>query len=495
MRTVPPTEKGKYRAIASGAIANGKPVVVNSDGTVSQVSSTGTVTAASTGTHVEFENAQITSHGLAYSTEHDRVAIAYRDHGNSNYGTVVVGTISGTSISYGTPTVYRSNSVTVGSTVYASDQSRIAIVYNNSNINRAETAIGLIDPSDNSIAIQYESDWYTGTIAYITTAFNDTQNFVTAAFMQTSDSDGYVRGFDVASNGQFVESTSNTKYEDSTIRSARQKIFYAKDVDGTNDRIVVAYADDGDSDNGKVTAGYQSGTSDYAFNLTATFNAAATGDVGAAYIGSGKFVVAYRDGGNSNHGYARVGTFNSTSEITFGTAAVFNAAATADIEVLYDSSRDKIFILYGDAGNNEYATIITGTVSGTDISFSDETALNSVASIGIYGVVDPDTNNIVVCYQNNGDSGHGYALVHSPATSSTNLTSTENYIGIAKGGSYADGQSMTVDIIGTVNDDQTSLTAGQQYFVQTDGTLSTSAGSPSVFAGTAISATELIVKE
>ena len=34
MRTVPPTEKGKYRAIASGAIANGKPVVVNSDGTV-----------------------------------------------------------------------------------------------------------------------------------------------------------------------------------------------------------------------------------------------------------------------------------------------------------------------------------------------------------------------------------------------------------------------------------------------------------------------------
>ena len=37
MRTVPPTEKGKYRAIASGAIANGKPVVVNSAGTVSVV--------------------------------------------------------------------------------------------------------------------------------------------------------------------------------------------------------------------------------------------------------------------------------------------------------------------------------------------------------------------------------------------------------------------------------------------------------------------------
>ncbi len=54
---------------------------------------------------------------------------------------------------------------------------------------------------------------------------------------------------------------------------------------------------------------------------------------------------------------------------------------------------------------------------------------------------------------------------------------------------------VNVDVIGTVNDQQSSLTAGQQYFVQTDGTLSETADSPSVFAGTAISATELVVKE
>ena len=45
-----------------------------------------------------------------------------------------------------------------------------------------------------------------------------------------------------------------------------------------------------------------------------------------------------------------------------------------------------------------------------------------------------------------------------------------------------------------MNKDQTSLTAGQTYYVQNDGTLGTSADSPSVVAGTAISATELIVK-
>ena len=38
------------------------------------------------------------------------------------------------------------------------------------------------------------------------------------------------------------------------------------------------------------------------------------------------------------------------------------------------------------------------------------------------------------------------------------------------------------------------LTAGQQYYVQTDGTLSETPANPSVLAGTAISATKLIVK-
>ena len=51
MRTVPPTEKGKYRAIASGAIANGKPVVVNSAGTVSAIDGS----AQAVGTAVVYE--------------------------------------------------------------------------------------------------------------------------------------------------------------------------------------------------------------------------------------------------------------------------------------------------------------------------------------------------------------------------------------------------------------------------------------------------------
>ena len=74
-----------------------------------------------------------------------------------------------------------------------------------------------------------------------------------------------------------------------------------------------------------------------------------------------------------------------------------------------------------------------------------------------------------------------------------NLTS-ENYIGMSTGGTYADGSSATVDIIGSLSTNQSGLTAGQSYFVQTDGTIDTTPATPEVFAGTAISATSLVVK-
>ena len=76
---------------------------------------------------------------------------------------------------------------------------------------------------------------------------------------------------------------------------------------------------------------------------------------------------------------------------------------------------------------------------------------------------------------------------------STNLTS-ENFIGISNG-VYSDGQTATIQIAGSVDDAQSSLTPGQQYYVQVDGTLSETADSPSVLAGTAVASTKLLIKK
>jgi hypothetical protein len=79
----------------------------------------------------------------------------------------------------------------------------------------------------------------------------------------------------------------------------------------------------------------------------------------------------------------------------------------------------------------------------------------------------------------------------SPGT--PNLT-THNYIGIVDA-AVADGATATVQLSSpSIDDSQSGLTTGSTYYVLPDGTLSTTAGSPSVLAGTALSATQLLIR-
>ena len=84
-----------------------------------------------------------------------------------------------------------------------------------------------------------------------------------------------------------------------------------------------------------------------------------------------------------------------------------------------------------------------------------------------------------------------YASTYFATTTVTNLTA-ENYIGIAQE-TVSTGNDVKVTTISGVDANQSSLTPAQTYYVQTNGTLSTTAGSPSVVAGTAIASTQLLV--
>ncbi len=88
-------------ATASGAITAGKPVVVNSNGTVSQVVDNSVSFAV--GSNVTFETGNINfetySVGSTFDSSNNKVVLVYSDNGNSNYGTAVVGNISGSTLS------------------------------------------------------------------------------------------------------------------------------------------------------------------------------------------------------------------------------------------------------------------------------------------------------------------------------------------------------------------------------------------------------------
>jgi len=104
---------------------------------------------------------------------------------------------------------------------------------------------------------------------------------------------------------------------------------------------------------------------------------------------------------------------------------------------------------------------------------------------------DSNANRSVIAYENDSNSSKGTGIVYS--NMGTNVT-TENFIGFSDA-AYSDGDTATVQVVTALDDAQSGLTTGSQHYVQNDGTLSTTAGSPSVLAGTALSDTEIIVKQ
>ena len=176
-----------------------------------------------------------------------------------------------------------------------------------------------------------------------------------------------------------------------------------------------------------------------------------------------------------------------------GTAVTFNSASTSYISSCYDSTAGKVVIAYKDGGNSNYGTAVVGTVSGTSISFGSEITFNNGSGDTFSYCCSIGSGKVVIPYKDSGNT-YGRAIVKQVGYTKTvtNLTS-ENFIGFSDA-AYTNGQTATIQIVGAVDDAQSGLTAGQSYYVQTNGTLSQTPATPSVFAGTAVAANKIIVK-
>jgi hypothetical protein len=105
----------------------------------------------------------------------------------------------------------------------------------------------------------------------------------------------------------------------------------------------------------------------------------------------------------------------------------------------------------------------------------------------VASAIDSSSGAFLTALRASADSNKGKGIVHKIGF--TNLTST-NFVGFSDA-AYSNGNTATIQIIGAVDDAQSSLAIGTNYFVSDTGGIDTSG---SVFAGKAISATELAVK-
>jgi len=482
---------GKYKAVASSAITNGKPVLVHTDGTVRQVSQTSDSKTQALGTNLVFESGTTNNISGIFDSTNNKVVFAYSDGSNSGYSTVVVCTIaSNGSMSRGTPVVYASHGSGGHQAIAYLGSGKVALFYKDDSGDQGGIVIGTV--SGTSVGSFGSASYFsTKNVRDTSVAYDTSTSRLVIAYRDGNNDKGW---FVVGSVSGTTPSFGTQAYFHNAATNAGIAITF----DSNSNRIVIAYVDGADSQKGKAVVGTVSGTS-MSLGTEVEFEAGTTRHVGLTFDSTNnKVIVAYEDGGDSNKGKAKVGTVSGTG-ISFGSEAVFTASNSyfepLGFPIAHDSNANKIVIVYPDESDGFDGEFVIGTVSNTSISFSSSTDFETDTVEHVALVFDSNVNKFAIAWRDGGNSNYGTTRSLQLAYSNTtNTLTTENYIGIASGGTYADTAEATIDVVGTVNKDQSGLTAGQTYFVQTDGTLGTSADDPSVVAGTAISATELIVK-
>jgi hypothetical protein len=334
-----------------------------------------------------------------------KVVIAYRDFTNEDYGTVVVGTLSGMSVSFGTEVVFNSGTTQGIKLVYDSSNEKIVLAYIDEDYSPAYSLIVKVGTVSGT-SISFGSATAVDTAVTVSGTFDSSNNKVILAF--ESEGDCNASGY---SGCAVVGTVSGTSISFGTIVEFDDGggIHHgATTFDSNSNKVVIAYDDQDDLNKGRAIVGTVSGTS-ISFGSVATFNSDEVRDIVTTFdLTNNKVVIVYRDTGNSNYGTAIVGTVSSTS-ITFGSKVVFNTAYTTGMAQISFVPGHGVLIGYSASGDGK---AVFGTVSGTSISFDDATTFgDDEGYVGIMALYDHENGNSIIIYEDGGDSSNGNALV------------------------------------------------------------------------------------
>ena len=263
-------------------------------------------------------------------------------------------------------------------------------------------------------------------------------------------------------------------------------------TENVSSRCLIAWQNGQDSDKGYARVGtiaYDSNTISFAGSAAAWESSGIANTYISSAYGHAKerVVIIYKVGSASK----AIAIEAAASSFTAGTAITLTSNEIDYNAVVYDPDAGKFVVAVMDDDDSDKGKIIGLSISGSTLTADTPiVAYDNQLSI-VAMTYDTNADKSVVAFQDiGGDFTYGKAFVFGFA--STNLTS-ENYVGIAEYAA-ADTATATVLVKGGVSTTQSSLTPGQTYFVQGDGTLALTADDPSVTAGTAVASTKLIVK-
>ena len=281
-------------------------------------------TSISFGAETTFQASGVTHTNCVYDTNADRTVITYRDSADSNNGKAIVGTVSGTGISFGTAVTFDTVYVQYPNQVYDANAQKIAIVYQDATAGDGWSIVGTV--SGTSISFGTAFRFTTDDLENHTGAYDSVAQKVVYSFRDLGNSSagttivGTISGTDI-SFGSEVVFTSNSVTKVST----------AFQVSGG--LVTVVYEDSSDSSKGKIIGGTVSGTS-ISFGSNTTYNTG--GMYGGNFItydaGQTKNVISYGTAAATYQGFGIVNfvgatNLTATNFIGISDAAILDTAS------------------------------------------------------------------------------------------------------------------------------------------------------------------------
>ena len=497
----PSPKPNTFQATASGTLSDGSTVVLNSDGTVSTVT-------GSDNYYVTSNNTRAEGSAVAFDSSNNKFVIVYRDQNNSNRGTAVVATVSGSEISFGTPVIFESGGITYPGITFDSTANRVVITYNESAI------VGQV--SGTSITFGPVNQFGSGSLGYCYPIYDSNSNKTIVIFRDTANSD-----FGSAIVGTVTGGATNSiSFGSPVVYNSILSDRHSATIDTSTNRLVIAFLT-GDT-LVQCIVGEISGTT---INFGSIVTVDSDTDCGVTpsvtFDSNVNRVVIFYGANTSNVTdpipvYTKVGTVTggATNSISFGSRSPQIALSSLEsgisriLNVIFNPNDNTILLLYPlfDSWNLTFVDIpqvgnaTIGTVTGgatNTVSIASTSVFASYDNYvygGISSAIDVSSNKILITHFDgppNFTIGDQFATVYAP-------TNVDKFIGFSDG-SYTDGQTATIQIAGGINDTQTGLTTASKYYVKRTGILTTesyingsSVGSR-ISAGTAISSNQIII--
>tara|TARA_R100001086_G_scaffold193122_1_gene110240 strand:- start:91 stop:1566 length:1476 start_codon:yes stop_codon:yes gene_type:complete len=476
-----------FEAVADGSITAGSTVVIKSTGKVANV----TDQSASNSTPAQVAGGnRLAAQDSAYDSSQNCILISYQNETSSYKACVRAATLSGSTLTFGSEV--QTDMIATGRVSIASDNNGgfILISEDSNQSNKQFAVAGTV--SGTTITIGDDAEYSDSTYSINDVMFDSASGKFVIVYVDNQNSSVLTAKVVTRSGTSFSLGTA-------VVVSSESYLYGCRCTEDTDENRVVVFASG--TSHVRCVAGAVSGTTTSWGSVVQVGSAvvrpskAGIGEgnaCGITYDSSAKATVF---GFTNNEGSSRATLLIATlsgSTATLGSLQVVDSGNKGvEVGCAYDPTVQKVIVAfgYGDSigpGNFVSATITGG--SSRSATFSSKTEFESGNTATSCVVHHTSAGKNVITFMDESDSNIGKYVIQ--ASQFQNFT---DFIGFTDT-TYDDGDLVKVQVGGSVNDLQSGLTAGQTYFVQTDGSIGTSAASTSVTAGTAVSATEILVK-